>query len=223
MMPETFLVFETSTETGSVALVRGSVLVAELSFSSRDRATGARTEALAPAVEQCMALAGLAARDLSAIVCGAGPGGFTSLRSAASLAKGMCSALQIPLYAASSLELLAWSATIPDGAFIAALPAGRNEWFFVDVMREAYRTTVVGEACLIADADLHTRAKTMHAELIGPGLAYDVVPRAASIVPWISAIQACGPVDLDLWEPVYGRLAEAQVKWEAAHGRSLVV
>ena len=28
-------------------------------------------------------------------------------------------------------------------------------------------------------------------------------------------------VDLDRWEPDYGRLAEAQVKWEAAHGRPL--
>jgi tRNA threonylcarbamoyladenosine biosynthesis protein TsaB len=30
-----------------------------------------------------------------------------------------------------------------------------------------------------------------------------------------------GPVDLASWEPDYGRLAEAQVRWEAAHGRPL--
>ena len=28
-------------------------------------------------------------------------------------------------------------------------------------------------------------------------------------------------VDLASWEPAYGRLAEAQVKWEASHGRPL--
>ena len=28
-------------------------------------------------------------------------------------------------------------------------------------------------------------------------------------------------VDIERWEPAYGRLAEAQVKWEAAHGRPL--
>jgi tRNA threonylcarbamoyladenosine biosynthesis protein TsaB len=28
-------------------------------------------------------------------------------------------------------------------------------------------------------------------------------------------------VSLDGWEPEYGRLAEAQVKWEAEHGREL--
>jgi tRNA threonylcarbamoyladenosine biosynthesis protein TsaB len=30
-----------------------------------------------------------------------------------------------------------------------------------------------------------------------------------------------GPVDLASWEPDYGRLAEAQVRWERAHGRPL--
>ena len=35
------------------------------------------------------------------------------------------------------------------------------------------------------------------------------------------ACLAAGPVALDGWEPSYGRLAEAQVKWEAAHGRPL--
>ena len=38
----------------------------------------------------------------------------------------------------------------------------------------------------------------------------------------IALIAGGGPVDLASWEPVYGRLAEAQVKWEAAHGRPLV-
>ncbi|MDF1506325.1 hypothetical protein, partial [Roseisolibacter sp. H3M3-2] len=32
---------------------------------------------------------------------------------------------------------------------------------------------------------------------------------------------ALAPVDLALWEPDYGRKAEAQVRWEAEHGRAL--
>ena len=34
-------------------------------------------------------------------------------------------------------------------------------------------------------------------------------------------IDAADAADLAAWEPAYGRLAEAQVKWEAAHGRPL--
>lgn len=222
MMLGDVLVIETSTESGSVAIARDGALVAQLSFSSRDPVTGVRTEALAPAVVKCLALASASARSLSAVVCGAGPGGFTSLRSAAALSKGLCSALYIPLYAVSSLDVLAWSATIPDGNFIAALHAGRNEWFAVDVTR-ANHTTGIGAEYLVSDEELHSRAAHMRASLIGPGLDYDVSPRAEAMISRLGAIEARGAVDLDSWEPAYGRLAEAQVKWEAAHGRPLSI
>jgi tRNA threonylcarbamoyladenosine biosynthesis protein TsaB len=223
MIAMNVLILETSTEAGSVALARDGALVTKLSFASRDPETGARTEALAPAVARCLALASTSARDLSAVVCGAGPGGFTSLRSAAALAKGMCSALGIPLYGVSSLELLAWSATLPDGHFIAALHAGRNEWFAADVDCDSGSATIVSAPYLVGDEELHNRADRMQAGLVGPGLEHDVSPRADAVVPRLAEVESRGAVELDSWEPAYGRLAEAQVKWEAAHGRSLSV
>jgi len=221
MMLRNVLILETSTESGSVAVACDGALTAELSFTSRDPATGVRTEALAPAVAACLAQASMSPRELSTVICGAGPGGFTSLRSAAALAKGLCSALHIPLYAVSSLEVLAWSANVNDGTFVAALPAGRNEWFFADVMSEAQRASLVGEAGLIGDTDLHARSASLHASLIGPGLEIDTIPRASAVVLRLEEIEAGRAVALDSWEPVYGRLAEAQVKWEAVHGRPL--
>jgi tRNA threonylcarbamoyladenosine biosynthesis protein TsaB len=223
MMSMHVLILETSTEAGSVAVARDGALVAATPFSSRDAATGLRTEALGPAVIRCLAAGSMSARDLSAVVCGAGPGGFTSLRSAAALAKGMCAALRIPLYAVSSLELLAWSARLPDGHFIVALHAGRNEWFGADVDCHQDRPSLVSAAYLIGDEDLRVRASGIDARLVGPGLEFNVGPRADAVVPWLDEIVARGAVDLDGWEPTYGRLAEAQVKWEAAHGRSLSV
>jgi tRNA threonylcarbamoyladenosine biosynthesis protein TsaB len=38
---------------------------------------------------------------------------------------------------------------------------------------------------------------------------------------WIRDWDADGPVAVDSWEPAYGRLAEAQVQWEARHGTPL--
>ena len=215
------LVLETSTEFGSVAIASGGEMIAELAFASRDTVSGARTESLAPTVAKCLTQTSMSPRDLSAVICGAGPGGFTSLRSAAALAKGLCSALQIPLFAVSSLDVLAWSADLPDGVFVAALPAGRNEWFFADVRSEAGRTSMIGAPGLIADTDLHARAIGLHARLVGPGLEFDTVPRAAAVVRRLADVETNGSVVLDSWEPVYGRLAEAQVKWEATHGRPL--
>ncbi|HEY8312049.1 MAG TPA: tRNA (adenosine(37)-N6)-threonylcarbamoyltransferase complex dimerization subunit type 1 TsaB, partial [Gemmatimonadaceae bacterium] len=219
----TVLVIETSTEAGSVAIARDGDLVAETSFMSREATTGVRTEALAPAVARCLAAASLSARDVTAVVCDAGPGGFTSLRSAAALAKGMCFALGVPLFAVSSLEVLAWSAELPEGSYIAALHAGRNEWFSADVQCDADGIVTTSNAQLVSDDELRARADRSHVQLVGPGLDRDAHPRAASVVSRLSTVLASGAVDLDLWEPAYGRLAEAQVKWEAAHGRPLTV
>jgi hypothetical protein len=36
-----------------------------------------------------------------------------------------------------------------------------------------------------------------------------------------SRLAAAPPVDLATWEPQYGRVAEAQAKWEREHGRPL--
>lgn len=215
------LILETSTETGSVAIARGGSLLAEISFSSRKHATGLRSEALAPAVSICLAQAGISARGLTAVVCGAGPGGFTSLRSAAAVAKGLASALGIPLYGVSSLQLLVYSAELPEGTYIAALQAGRNEWFAVRAARAPDGTAVVGRAYLVGDDELRKSAARWRAQLIGHGLDHEVTPHAAAAIQLLPELEAAGPVDLDSWEPVYGRLAEAQVKWEAAHGRPL--
>ena len=223
------LIIETSTETGSVAVARGGVVIAELSFASRDAATGARAESLAPTVEQCLQLASLTARNLSEVVCGAGPGGFTSLRSAAALAKGVCSALTIPLYGVSSLEMLAWSAVLPDGDYIALIPAARGELFAHAFRRTAGGTAMLRGPYITSDGVAPLRASESGISQQADGAVttcmnfVSVSPLASSAAAHLIEVRARGAVDLDSWEPVYGRLAEAQVKWEAAHGRALPV
>jgi len=61
--------------------------------------------------------------------------------------------------------------------------------------------------------------------LIGPTEDGDAErwPHARGAARFVDALVAGGPVELESWEPDYGRLAEAQVKWEAAHGRALTV
>jgi tRNA threonylcarbamoyladenosine biosynthesis protein TsaB len=46
-------------------------------------------------------------------------------------------------------------------------------------------------------------------------------PHARGAAAMLDHIIAFGRRPLDTWEPDYGRLAEAQVKWEATHGRPL--
>jgi len=67
-------------------------------------------------------------------------------------------------------------------------------------------------------------ARALRAVLVGPGQSGEprTDPHARGAVRLTKLIQAGGEADLSAWQPTYGRLAEAQVKWEATHGRPLV-
>ena len=60
-----------------------------------------------PAVAECLGEAGVGRAEIARIVCGAGPGSFTSLRVAGSVAKGLAAGYGVELYAVSSLMLTA--------------------------------------------------------------------------------------------------------------------
>jgi hypothetical protein len=72
-------------------------------------------------------------------------------------------------------------------------------------------------AAQLEEVRLRQRAR----RTIGPGQEIDAHPHARGVAPLLPSIVESGPVNLASWEPDYGRLAEAQVRWEAAHGRPL--
>lgn len=94
---------DTSGELGSVALESEGGLVAESVL--RVRAT--HSETVLPEVNRLLEAAGRDREEVEAVVVGAGPGSFTGLRIAASLAKGMCFATERRMYAYSSLAAVA--------------------------------------------------------------------------------------------------------------------
>lgn len=220
-MAEYSVAIEGSTYGGSVAVIRERKVVAErtLADSGIPSRTG-REERVLPSIAECLDEAGIAARDLGRVICGAGPGSFTSLRVSASIAKGIAVGAGCPLFAVSSL-ILTMSGQAA-GIYLSVLPAMRDEFFVLQTEVMDSGEIIVRNAPLIIHAgDLGNIAHKLDARIIGPGQEIEAAPHARNVAGILDAVIASGPVDIDTWEPDYGRLAEAQVRWEAAHGRPL--
>jgi tRNA threonylcarbamoyladenosine biosynthesis protein TsaB len=211
------LAIDASTYRGTVAVFRD----AEVLATSESAMRGAHAEALMPAVAETLEEAGLTARELERVVCGEGPGSFTSLRIAAGIAKGICLGRGIPLYAVSSLALTLASTTRAPGRYVVTLDALRDEWYAATFTRQV--SGVVEQetpVSLVAKSAIEEFVARDGGTLTGAAVG-EAAPHASAARSMFGAMERRGPVDLARWEPAYGRLAEAQVKWEAAHGRAL--
>jgi tRNA threonylcarbamoyladenosine biosynthesis protein TsaB len=215
------LALDASTYTGDVALIVDGQVVAEQSAAMK----GADEERLMPAVAHVLESARMDRRSIDRIVCGAGPGSFTSLRIAGAIAKGMAKGLSKPLFAVPSMALVLGGANVSPGRYIVSIDALRAELYIglyeVDAVRAI---SEIEPARLIGVGELARVAEEFDAKVVSPTRidnAIIALPRAAAVAKLEHLIASAGPVDIDSWEPAYGRLAEAQVKWESTHGRPL--
>jgi tRNA threonylcarbamoyladenosine biosynthesis protein TsaB len=213
------LVIEASTYRGTVAVVTADRVLADEVVATR----GEHTEEMMPAVVRALRTSGVGVADLGGIVCGAGPGSFTSLRLAAAIAKGLTAARVIessrPLASVSSLALIVAGAAdrLDEGVYLSTLDALRGECYAALIQVTAAggdgsRTTAVrsvGAWRRLRGDDVRQWAQQAEAQLIGPGCAIDAWPQAAGVMRLWSEVV---PVDAVSWEPDYGRLAEAEVR-----------
>jgi tRNA threonylcarbamoyladenosine biosynthesis protein TsaB len=223
MSSDLTLALDGSTYAGSVAVIDGRKVIADRQLPDVPKpGRSGREELFMPMVAECLRDVEVETRGLARVVCGAGPGSFTSLRIAASIAKGIAVGNSLPLFAVSSLMLIVADAAPVAGRWMAALPAMRGE-VFVAVFDVDDRGTVVEVVVprIIAEERLAKEAASVDAQLLGPAVRKGENPHARGTARVLDSIIAGGPCDIAAWEPMYGRLAEAQVRWEAAHGRPL--
>jgi len=98
------LSLETSTAVTSVAIHEDERLVAAEEIHIPQSAASR----LAILIKEVEKKAGVALKQLNAVAVSSGPGSYTGLRIGASTAKGLCYALNLPLIAVSSLDLMAF-------------------------------------------------------------------------------------------------------------------
>ncbi|MGH7671594.1 MAG: tRNA (adenosine(37)-N6)-threonylcarbamoyltransferase complex dimerization subunit type 1 TsaB [Gemmatimonadales bacterium] len=225
-----WLALDTATDIASVALGSAERLRVVRSVQ------GARQHAaqIVPLVQHVLTVASARLDELAGIIVGDGPGSFTGLRIGWAAAKGLAQDRGLPLVAVPSLMGAAHAAALGEvGPVAACFDALRGQ-----VFGAVYAFPPGGVETLVAPA-LCTVAALARIAPVRPLVAVGdgAVRYADEVVSWtgrapvgLEALPAIATSLLALAgragapataEPVYGRPAEAQARWEARHGRSL--
>lgn len=96
------LAIDTSTERASIALLTKGKY-----YHATEEATKMHAQRILPMIDKLLIDAGMSLSQLDGLVFGQGPGSFTGLRIACSIAKGLAYAQDLPLYPVSTLEAIA--------------------------------------------------------------------------------------------------------------------
>jgi tRNA threonylcarbamoyladenosine biosynthesis protein TsaB len=215
------LALDASTYAGDVAIVVDGQVLGEQGVAMK----GAEHERLMPAVAAALAQACVDVDAVDRVVCGAGPGSFTSLRIAGAIAKGIASGVGVPLFALPSMALIAAGADARRGRYLTVVDALRGEAYVaLFEIADANAVIELAPARLVAAIDVDEIAAEHGAQTMSPSRELGTIvahPRARAVTRLENWISERGPVDLATWEPSYGRLAEAQVRWESLHGKPL--
>jgi tRNA threonylcarbamoyladenosine biosynthesis protein TsaB len=229
-----WLAIETATERASVAVGRSAGdAVEETLAGARRHAAG-----LLPIIGLALERAGVTLGDLRGVALSDGPGSFTGLRVGASVAKALVHARGLPLWTAPSLMVRASGVAREGDTVLAVTDALRGE-----VYAAAYRFDREDVVTLLAPSVYHperliavaprpsllvgeapTAAREVLERWAGCGLIGppEGAPRARELIGLVGRPGGAVRVTaVASWAPEYGRPAEAQARWEAAHGRSM--
>ena len=117
------LALDTSTEACSAALLIGGKVIERSEIAPRRHA-----ELILPMIESLLGEAGISRRQIDAIAVGRGPGAFTGVRLAISVAQGLALGLDVPVLPVSSLAALAQDAPADgDAPILAVIDARMGE------------------------------------------------------------------------------------------------
>jgi tRNA threonylcarbamoyladenosine biosynthesis protein TsaB len=214
----------------------GALVLAEVTLGARRHAA-----ALVPALEEALRLAGTTMAAVDRVLLADGPGSFTGLRIGVATVQGLVRARpSLAVASAPSLIAAAWAgAQFAAGPVAAAYDALRGEIFGAVYRFHPDRVEVVLAPALTTIEHMARVCPVVPALAVGDGAVAQAAaarawtgrdpvapplggPRAAALLALDRIAGALQPVDDPArFEPDYGRPAEAQARWERAHGRPL--
>jgi len=211
-----WLAIDTATDIASVALG------ASVAVRAQESTRGARRHAaeIVPLIDRVLKAGGCRAADLAGVVVADGPGSFTGLRIGWAAAKALVHAADLPLKTIPSLMAAAATLARDGGTAPVAVcyDALRGQ-----VYGAVYRFQADAVETLVAPAVLtmdELAQRTPARPRVVPLESLEL--NAVQLLSLLTRAGAARPLpDPMTAEPTYGRPAEAQVKWEARHGRAL--
>ena len=169
-MPSILLAIDTATEACSAALLVSGAVIERSEIAPRRHA-----ELILPMIEELLNEAGLSRRQIDAVAVGRGPGAFTGVRLAISVAQGLALGLDIPVIPVSSLAALAQEVPPDERAMILAVIDARMGEVYAGAFRrdESGLVQLVGAEGVSAAADwsapLEATAATASWNVVGSG------------------------------------------------------
>ncbi len=115
---------ETSSDSGSVAIVDDDLILGEILLNTGTK----HSQKIVHTVEKILQFTDVDRSDIKGISVSVGPGSYTSLRVGISIAKSLAYSLNIPIVGISTLEILAYNLMFP-GYICPIIDAKRSELF----------------------------------------------------------------------------------------------
>lgn len=119
------LSIDTSSNNCSIAVVGNKAMLGEININYNLQ----HSVLLMPLVEELLLRLNLTPKDLDALTVSTGPGSFTGLRIGLSAVKGMALGLNLPVYAADALSILAYGAYGYQGILVPMVDALRGGYY----------------------------------------------------------------------------------------------
>jgi tRNA threonylcarbamoyladenosine biosynthesis protein TsaB len=220
---------ETSTTTGSVAVVSEDSVIAQYSLNIEVT----HSERLMSTVDRVLRDTGLSIDDMNGYAVAIGPGSFTGLRIGLAAVKGLALVTGKPVAAVPTLQALAWNLPYAAYPICPMLDARKNEVYaatyrfegntLVHAMAEAVLSLaqlserISGKTLFTGEASHLFREELVN--LFGDRALFapraTILPSAASVAGiGLDMIKSGKQVDVDCVTPMYIRRSEAEVVWE---------
>ncbi len=208
------LALDASTSRATVALCSNN-----LWYEEHIDATALQAQSLLPVIESLLSQAGLVPQQLDAISFGRGPGSFTGLRIACSIAKGLAYAHDLPLYPVSSLAVIAQQVFEKEGSahpVLAGIDARMNQLYWAyyadmndilapEFVTDAQEITPINTPFIFAGVGLQSYERLISEDLLAQMcMCTEVYPSARTLISIVQTMRI-DAVDVKDAAPVYVR------------------